>query len=608
MRPSIMTVDHGSVRIVEVGPRDGLQNIKTRVPTPIKHELIQRLLACKFKAAELTSFVSPKAIPQLADCRELLTHSQISGLLQDSSLSLPVLVPNLKGFDAAQELGVKEVAVFVSAAEGFSKANIKCTVAQGIQRAVDVARAAKCAGISVRGYVSCIFACPYDGPTPPAAVLRCVTSLIEAGCHEVSLGDTTGVGTPGQTRRLLSLLLDHNIRVTSLAGHFHDTYGQALANAWEAYSCGLRIFDSSVAGLGGCPFAPGARGNLASEDLVYMFEQSSIRTGIDIAQLVETSHWICGTLGISNGSRAGTAYLAKLKLSSTEVPKAFSGSSPSKLWSEVRDLDGLKVLRSGAAVKIILNRPQNGNALTQAMIQGLTSLYKAFGQDPTVSRIVLSAKGKFFCTGMDLSKDRSLVAKGDSATNVQFDLLTGLFQVINNSPKVTVSSINGPCFGGGVGLALSCDIRISTADASMTLSEAKLGLAPATISKYVIREFGIAFSREAMLSARTISAKELKQRGIVAVIAPYVAQLDRVTDGYISRLQLCAPEASAMIKSLVSSGWTEPGSRAQDECIRQIFERMMKPSGEASKGLAAFQASQRNIDWDQLRETQKVKL
>ncbi|KAL2866212.1 hydroxymethylglutaryl-CoA lyase [Aspergillus lucknowensis] len=286
-----------SVEIVEVGPRDGLQNIAEFIPTSVKQELISRLRLAGLRAIELTSLVSPRAVPQLADGRELLEHPHIQGLLADTSLRLPVLVPNIKGLDVALQRGVREVAVFVSATEGFSRVNTNCTRRQGVERAKEVVVRAQEFGISVRGYVSCIFSDPYDGPTEPSSVLSCVKELLAMGCHEISLGDTLGTGSPRDVRKLLTYLKDNGIPMSRLAGHFHDTHGNAVANVWEAYHCGLRVFDSSVNGLGGCPFAPGARGNVATEDLLYLFMKAGIDTGIDISKVVDTGAWVSGMLG-----------------------------------------------------------------------------------------------------------------------------------------------------------------------------------------------------------------------------------------------------------------------------------------------------------------------
>ncbi|ODM18268.1 hypothetical protein SI65_06139 [Aspergillus cristatus] len=306
-----------AVRIVEVGPRDGLQNIKEPIPTATKVELIRRLERTGLRTIELTSVVSPRAIPQLSDCQDVLSDTSVERLQADPDRRFPVLVPNLKGLDIAIRYGVREVAVFVSATEGFSKANINCSVEEGIQRAKCVVEKAAQYGIPVRGYVSCIFADPYDGPTEPSAVLHCVHKLLAMGCYEVSLGDTLGVGTPSKVHSLVSYLVESNIPIGQLAGHFHDTYGQGASNVWQAYQCGMRVFDSSVSGLGGCPFAPGAKGNVATEDLVSMFDNAGVETGVDLSGLIETGTWISETLSRKNASRVQKEICANERLSTT---------------------------------------------------------------------------------------------------------------------------------------------------------------------------------------------------------------------------------------------------------------------------------------------------
>ncbi|KAL3445992.1 hypothetical protein BJX65DRAFT_280342 [Aspergillus insuetus] len=306
-----------AVRIIEVSPRDGLQNIPHKIPTSTKVELISRLSRTGVHSIELTSIVSPRAVPQLADCREVLGSEVVRDLQRyrdenredeadgrcggaDAAagagvLRLPVLVPNVKGLEIALAHGIREVAVFVSATEGFSRANINCSVEEGLERAVEVAKIAKEKGIAVRGYVSSIFTDPItNSPTPFSSVHKCTTTLLAAGIYEVSLGDTTGTGTPSLVRSLLTYLTTHEapVPVAKLAGHFHDSYGRGLKNAWEAYLCGVRVFDSSVAGLGGCPFAPGAKGNVATEEVVGMLEGRGVKTGVDARVLAEVAQWV----------------------------------------------------------------------------------------------------------------------------------------------------------------------------------------------------------------------------------------------------------------------------------------------------------------------------
>jgi hydroxymethylglutaryl-CoA lyase len=293
------------VRIVEVGPRDGLQNEKAEVPTKVKLELIERLADAGLPAVEATAFVSPKWIPQMADHTEVL-----EGIKRRPGVSYPVLTPNLKGFQAAHAAGATEVAIFGAASEAFSMKNINCSIAESLERFRPVAEAARAAKVKVRGYISCVLGCPYEGDVAPEKVAGVATALYEMGCYEISLGDTIGVGTPGRTKAMIDAVASR-VPIAKLAGHYHDTYGQALANIYASMELGVATFDSSVAGLGGCPYAKGASGNVATEDVVYMLNGLGIETGIDLEKLVETGQWICRAIGKEPASKAGRALAAK---------------------------------------------------------------------------------------------------------------------------------------------------------------------------------------------------------------------------------------------------------------------------------------------------------
>jgi hydroxymethylglutaryl-CoA lyase len=293
------------VRIVEVGPRDGLQNEKMEVPTKVKLELIGRLADAGLPAVEATAFVSPKWIPQMADHTEVL-----EGIKRKPGVSYPVLTPNLKGFEAARAAGATEVAVFGAASESFSRKNINCTIAESFERFRPVTDAARQAGIKVRGYISCVLGCPYEGEVAPAKVAEVARALHDMGCYEISLGDTIGVGTPGKTKVMIEACA-REVPIERLAGHYHDTYGQALANIYASLELGVATFDSSVAGLGGCPYAKGASGNVATEDVVYMLHGLGIETGVDLDKVVEIGRWICGVIGKEPQSKAGKAIAAK---------------------------------------------------------------------------------------------------------------------------------------------------------------------------------------------------------------------------------------------------------------------------------------------------------
>lgn len=293
------------VRIVEVGPRDGLQNERQNISTKVKLELIERLSAAGLRNIEVTSFVSPKWVPQMSDQVEVMR-----GLRRSPDVNYPVLTPNLRGFEAAVAEGATEVAVFAAASEGFSRKNINCSIDESIDRFVPVLDAAEHLGVKVRGYVSCVVACPYDGTIVPQKVAHVAARLYELGCYEVSLGDTIGAGTPGPVLRMLEAVAA-KVPVSCLAGHYHDTYGMAAVNIHASYDFGLRVFDSSVAGLGGCPYAKGATGNVATEDVVYLLHGLGASTGIDMDTLVDCGEWISTQLGRDNGSRVGRAILSK---------------------------------------------------------------------------------------------------------------------------------------------------------------------------------------------------------------------------------------------------------------------------------------------------------
>ena len=300
-----MTPAIPNARIVEVGPRDGLQNEQQTVTTETKLELIDRLGAAGVRAIEATSFVSPKWIPQMGDHDAILRR-----LVRRPGVSYPVLTPNLKGFEAAAAAGATEVAVFAAASESFSQKNINCSIAESIARFEPIFTAAKAQGIKVRGYVSCVVACPYEGPIAPAAVADVSRVLFEHGAYEVSLGDTIGVGTPASVSRMLDAVMKV-VPVEHLAGHYHDTYGMAIANVDASWRLGVRTFDSSISGLGGCPYAKGATGNVATEDVVYLLHGLGADTGIDLDALVDVSSWISATLGRQPNSRVTRAMAAK---------------------------------------------------------------------------------------------------------------------------------------------------------------------------------------------------------------------------------------------------------------------------------------------------------
>jgi hydroxymethylglutaryl-CoA lyase len=293
-----------AVRIVEVGPRDGLQNEKAQVRTEDKIALIDRLSATGLRTIEATSFVSPKWVPQLADAAEVF-----AGIKRRAGIAYPVLVPNEKGYERAREVGVEEIAVFTAASEAFNQRNINAGIDESIERFRPVLQRAAADGVRVRGYVSTVLGCPYQGDVPLADVVRVARALHDLGCYEVSLGDTIGVGTPAKARAMLRAVAGE-VPMPTLAIHFHDTYGQALANILACLEEGVSVVDSAVSGAGGCPYAKGASGNVASEDVVYMLHGLGVDTGVDLARLAETGRWLAALLGRETGSKAGRALAA----------------------------------------------------------------------------------------------------------------------------------------------------------------------------------------------------------------------------------------------------------------------------------------------------------
>jgi hydroxymethylglutaryl-CoA lyase len=293
------------VKIVEVGPRDGLQNEKENVSAAVKIELVDRLSRAGFANIEAASFVSPKWVPQMATSAEVM-----AGITRRPGAIYSALTPNMQGFEAALDSRADEVVIFGSASEAFSQKNINCSIAESIARFVSVAQAAKEAGLRLRGSISCSFGCPYQGEVPLDAVADVVARMRDLGCDEIDIADTIGVSTPRKTQAVMETAA-RAFRLEGISGHFHDTYGQALANIYASLEVGVAIFHSSVSGLGGCPYAKGATGNVATEDVVYMMNGLGIATGIDLDQVVEAGAFISQQLGRKGASRAGNALLAK---------------------------------------------------------------------------------------------------------------------------------------------------------------------------------------------------------------------------------------------------------------------------------------------------------
>lgn len=302
-----------SVKLVEVGPRDGLQNEAMSVPVEVKVALIEKLVDAGLSVVESGSFVSPKWVPQMASSGEVYLAIRKRAIQKGSNVSYPMLVPNMKGLEAALQVGVEEIAIFTAASETFTQKNINCSIEQSIQRYQQVVQKAQVENIKIRGYISCVLGCPYEGKVSNDLVSSIASRLQDMGCYEISLGDTIGVGTPTSALAMVEAVAD-KIEMKHLAAHFHDTYGQGLANIYAVLQAGISVFDSSIAGLGGCPYAKGASGNVATEDLLYMLDGMNIKTNVKMDKLLIAGNYINQFLGRNSTSRAALAIEKKTSL------------------------------------------------------------------------------------------------------------------------------------------------------------------------------------------------------------------------------------------------------------------------------------------------------
>jgi hydroxymethylglutaryl-CoA lyase len=401
------------------------------------------------------------------------------------------------------------------------------------------------------------------------------------GCYEVSLGDTTGVGTPAKTATLIGYLVQNGVPVDRLAGHFHDTYGKGAANVIQAYLCGVRAFDSSVAGLGGCPFAPGAKGNVATEDLVYMFQNAGVDTGINLSRLIDTSRWISQRLGPSHTTHIGRALASKR--GAQRLSRRQHAEKSELLWLPVKETDCLQTFRSGDNVRIVLNRPRNGNALTRPVISELTAIVTTLNKDPSVSRIVLTGSGKYFCSGFEREEAYiSRTRRRDMTKVAQFGHLMTLFAAIDESPKLFVACINGPAVGAGAGLAFACHFRIMIRSATVTLRETKPNMFAAIVSRYVTREWDLAFARDAILSARSISGVELSTLGLVTELVDGPKDMQPALDDLLLRLDESASETTELFRKLGRIDWSNLGEGRRRSSTATPEERVVDPDPDAN--------------------------
>ena len=418
--------------------------------------------------------------------------------------------------------------------------------------------------------MSCIFSDPFDGPTAPPAVLHCVRELLEMGCYEVSLGDTLGVGCPDKVRSLLTYLEEHGISLDLLAGHFHDTYGQGVANTWEAYNCGLRVFDSSISGLGGCPYAPGAKGNVATEDLVYMFHNAGIDTGLDMLKLVETGLWISSSLSRENASRAGIALANTHGLVSSPRHTDHTPTKAVTSWAPVDIKGRVLTYRSGGNFKIVLNRPKRGNTLTRKMVADLITIISSCNKDPSLLNIIITATGGYFCMGVESGKSMPFIAQGASR-NPGANYLAALLELMKHSPKTTVACVNGHAFGGGVDLALACDVRIGLRAATLTFTEATFNQARNASSKWKS-----AFIRNAVFSTHSTTVEKLNSVGVLSEIMEDQGQLRDGLDDLLLRLNNSRPAKPRVSREFSGSFKVSAGWDTQVDTLDETFLKTME--------------------------------
>lgn len=391
---------------------------------------------------------------------------------------------------------------------------------------------------------------PYDGPTNPSSVLHCVQELLQMGCYEVSLGDTTGAGTPAKVATLIRFLEKNGIPLNCLASHFHDTYGQAVANVLQAYICGIRVFDASVGGLGGCPFAPGAKGNVATEDVVLMFQNAGIQTGINLSELVATGNWInqqvrgCSSDSLCSDFSSDTVDVLEQKSQPREKELRLPSFRPIAMkylkasLKRVKHADKIRFLQSeNGDLKIILNRPSMGNMLTRSMITSLIRCFKTYHSNPAISRIVITGTGPYFCAGVDMKRERS---ESSTERNTSFDLLVQLFEIIDQYPKPVIACLNGHACGAGVALAFACDERIMIQSATINLNPTKeKNILTVLVTRYFSSTTNEQQEWPRKLSSRPLTGSELQNLGLVTEIAEGKKDMQAKLESY-----LCIKDAS----------------------------------------------------------------
>ncbi|MCL6631703.1 MAG: hydroxymethylglutaryl-CoA lyase [Alicyclobacillus herbarius] len=572
------------VVIQEVGPRDGLQHEPGFVQTQTKVELVQRLVDAGCRRIEVSSFVHPRWIPALADADEVF-----ASLRRVSGVEYSALVPNLKGLERALAARVDAVSVFMSASETHNRKNINKSIAETFPVLQPVIRQAKAAGLRVRGYVSTAFGCPYEGPVPVDQVVRVSQHLLEMGVDELSIGDTIGVAVPTQVEHLLSELAPH-IPLSRVALHFHDTRGTALANIYAALEVGVSTFDASIGGLGGCPYAPGATGNVATEDVLYMLEGMGVATEIDTNRLMEVSEWLESELGRPLDSHASrVARSARMMRSASESPHA-SGQAKGKEKQASVDLQSSSAeplllrqeLDDGQIVVLTLNRPRQRNALSQSLLARLEEEL----QRPKTLRarvLIFTGNGSAFCAGADLKERRTM---DDQAVLRAVARIRGFVAAVARLPMPVITAIHGAALGGGLELALAADIRLCTEDAVFGLPETTLAIIPgAGGTQRLPRLIGPARAKELIYTGRRIDGKMALSIGLVNQVVDSSALMSTAV-ALARDIAQSGPLAVRQAKFAIDQGLTldiPAGLRVEANAYAQLI-----PTTDRREALAAF--------------------
>lgn len=572
------------VKVVEVGPRDGLQNEEKKIETASKIRLIEMLADSGLSHIEVSSLVSPKWIPQLADAVEVA-----SGLALKGKVVTSLLVPNEKGYERFKSTKLDQVALFMSASQSHSKANINKSIEEAFQALEAVITPARRDGFALRCYVSVAFECPYEGPVAPDTVRGIVERLLSSGVDEISLGDTIGAATPDQVAFLIRLL-KQDLPLSKLALHFHDTRGTALANVLAGLSEGVSIFDASIGGLGGCPYAPGAAGNLATEDLVYMLHSMGIDTGVDLDRLVDAGAYAQSIVGRELPGRYLQAALSR------RAKGCPSLECDNKSMSKAVAVDERVVLveKGDGLAWIKLNRLSVHNCLSREVLNSIIKAAFELACDPQVRVVaIIGAGAKVFCAGADLT-ERKTMTEGETLDYLA--LIQKTMKALESMPQPVIAAINGSAFGGGTELALACDLRVMMSGAQLRLTEVKLGIIPgAGGTQRLPRLIGKSKAKEMILTAAPLSAQAGLELGLIHRVVTDDGALDE--NGFMvplmnevkvwaQEIKKAAPLSLAQAKFAIDQGFDrdlESGLALETSCYLKLLN-----TRDRLEGLKAF--------------------